>query len=174
MTSSNDVINFSISAYHLWRHRWRHRGRSTKNKYELESSYKDANLGIFFEGIGSQTKKLWPRVLSLGWPRGGFVRPPPMFFRPTPYPGGNLVKTKMIHEPNSFADILKKIACNFIQPFSHSNYVLKVYRGGFVQPPPKTDQRGCPRGGVHRTPPLLSPLFTNRSRWNFHTMSCMI
>ena len=70
-----------------------------------------------------------------------------MFFRPTPYPGGNLVKTKMIHEPNSFADILKKIACNFIQPFSHSNYVLKVYRGGFVQPPPKTDQRGCPRGG---------------------------
>ena len=77
-----------------------------------------------------------------------------MFFRPTPYPGGNLVKTKMIHEPNSFADILKKIACNFIQPFSHSNYVLKVYRGGFVQPPPKTDQRGTPRGGVHRTPPF--------------------
>ena len=65
MTSSNDVINFSISAYHLWRHRWRHRGRSTKNKYDLESSYKDANLGIFFEGIGSQTKKLWPRVLYM-------------------------------------------------------------------------------------------------------------
>ena len=85
--------------------------------------------------------------------------PPPMFFRPTPYPGGNLVKTKMIHEPNSFADILKKIACNFIQPFSHSNYVLKVYRGGFVQPPPKTDQRGCPRGGVHRTPPSISVVY---------------
>ena len=65
MTSSNDVINFSISAYHLWRHRWRHRGRSTKNKYDLELSYKDANLGIFFEGIGSQTKKLWPRVLYM-------------------------------------------------------------------------------------------------------------
>ena len=65
MTSSNDVINFSISAYHLWRHRWRHRGQSTKNKYDLESSYKDANLGIFFEGIGSQTKKLWPRVLYM-------------------------------------------------------------------------------------------------------------
>jgi len=77
-----------------------------------------------------------------------------MFFRPTPYPGGNLVKTKMIHEPNSFADILKKIACNFIQPFSHSNYVLKVYRGGFVQPPPKTDQRGCPRGGFIEPPPF--------------------
>ena len=65
MTSSNDVINFSISAYHLWRHRWRHRGQSTKNKYDLESSYKDANLGIFIEGIGSQTKKLWPRVLYM-------------------------------------------------------------------------------------------------------------
>ena len=110
--------------------------------------------------------------LTLGCPRGGFVRPPPpMFFRPTPYPGGNLVKTKMIHEPNSFADILKKIACNFIQPFSHSNYVLKVYRGGFVQPPPpKTDQRGTPRGGFYE-PPLLSPLFTNRFPWNFHIMS---
>ena len=65
MTSSNDVINFSISAYHLWRHRWRHRGQSTKNKYDLELSYKDANLGTFFEGIGSQTKKLWPRVLYM-------------------------------------------------------------------------------------------------------------
>ena len=65
MTSSNDVINFSISAYHLWRHRWRHRGRTIKNKYKLELSYKDANLGIFFEGIGSQTKKLWPRVLYM-------------------------------------------------------------------------------------------------------------
>ena len=33
-------------------------GRSTKNKYELESSYKDAHFGIFIEGIGSQTKKV--------------------------------------------------------------------------------------------------------------------
>ena len=82
-----------------------------------------------------------------------------MFFRPTPYPGGNLVKTKMIHEPNSFADILKKIACNFIQPFSHSNYVLKVYRGGFVQPPPKTDQRGWPRGGFIEPPPSISVVY---------------
>jgi len=65
MTSSNDVINFSISAYDLWRHRWRHRSQSTKNKYDLELSNKDANLGIFFEGIGSQTKKLWPRVLYM-------------------------------------------------------------------------------------------------------------
>ena len=32
--------------------------RAPKNKYDLESSYEDANLGIFSEGIGSQTKKL--------------------------------------------------------------------------------------------------------------------
>ena len=83
-----------------------------------------------------------------------------MFFRPTPYPGGNLVKTKMIHEPNSFADILKKIACNFIQPFSHSNYVLKVYRGGVRSTPPQNWSTRLPKGGgVHRTPPSISVVY---------------
>ena len=81
-----------------------------------------------------------------------------MFFRPTPYPGGNLVKTKMIHEPNSFADILKKIACNFIQPFSHSNYVLKVYRGGVRStPPPKLINAVAQGGGG--TPPSISVVY---------------
>ena len=39
---------------------------------------------------------------------------------------------------------------------------------------PNTFQHpSLPKGGFIE-PPLLSPLFTNRSRWNFHTMSCMI
>ena len=31
----------------------------------LKSSCKDANFGIFFKRIGSETKKLWPRVLYM-------------------------------------------------------------------------------------------------------------
>ena len=62
MTSSNDVINFSISAYHLWRHRW---GRKIIKKYFLKSFYHSRNLKKNFMRIGLLEKKLWPRVLCM-------------------------------------------------------------------------------------------------------------
>ena len=62
MTSSNDVINLSISAYHLWRHRW---GRKIIKKYFLKSFYHSRNLKKNFMRIGLLEKKLWPRVLCM-------------------------------------------------------------------------------------------------------------
>ena len=62
MTSSNDVINLSISAYHLWRHRW---GRKIIKKYFLKSFYHSRNLKKKFMRIGLLEKKLWPRVLCM-------------------------------------------------------------------------------------------------------------
>ena len=66
---------------------------------------------------------------------GGGVNltPPPRFFRKSPKTGGNLDQQKNISESNSFPEILKKIACNLVQPFSHRNHAINMGRGGGVK-----------------------------------------
>ena len=61
---------------------------------------------------------------------GGDFHPPPRFFRKSPKTGQNFDQQKNISEPNSFPEILKKIACNLVQPFSHRNYAVNMGRGG--------------------------------------------
>ena len=78
-------------------------------------------------------------ILNPSSGRGGVnLTPPPRFFRKSPKTGGNLDQQKNISEPNSFPEILKKIACNLVQPFSHRNYAVNMGRGGGGQitPPP--------------------------------------
>ena len=96
---------------------------------------------------------------------------PPRFFRKSPKTGQNFDQQKNISEPNSFPEILKKIACNLVQPFSHSNYAVNMGRGGGVKltpPPPHLSSRSHGRGGSFWPPPLTF-LSIDLGSWNFHT-----
>ena len=67
--------------------------------------------------------------------------------------------------------------CTFFSDFMFYQFFFQIARIYTIFNPSLSNtfqHPSLPKGGVHRTPPLLSPLFTNRSRWNFYTMSCMI
>ena len=99
-------------------------------------------------------------ILTLGCPRGGFVRPPPYVFSSYPLPGGEFGQNKN--------DTWTKFICRHFKKKSHvissSRFptVITFSRcigGGFVHPPPKTDQRGWPRGGFIEPPPSISVVY---------------
>ena len=99
---------------------------------------------------------------------GGENHPPPRFFQKAPKTTENLDPKKNISLPNSFPEILKKIACNLLQPFCHSNYVLNMGGGGWKSPPPCLSSRFQGRGGWFWPPPLTF-LSIDLGSWNFHT-----
>ena len=88
-------------------------------------------------GLGSQVYKVsepgkpgFKGLTRLRAGGGGKITPPPRFFQKAPKTTENLDPKKNISLPNSFPEILKKIACNLLQPFCHSNYVLNMGGGG--------------------------------------------
>ena len=107
------------------------------------------------KGEGVKNKNPTHVLLTLLLAGRGQFNPPPLgFFQKAGKRVEIWTNKKISVNQIHFLRFKKKIACNLVQPFSHSNYAVNMGRGGQIDPSPHLSSRLHGRGGQFDSPPL--------------------